>query len=166
MVIFDLICDSQHEFEGWFKNSQDLADQQKNGSLTCPVCNSGQVNKVVSAPKVGRKTNSISSLTLNNKQSSNKEHSASVSSSSTSAAEIQQFEQFKGMLKKVHDYVERNYEDVGNKFSEEAISMHKGEKERANIRGIASKEQVQELAKEGVTAIPLPAKPIDKDKLN
>ena len=44
--------------------------------------------------------------------------------------------------------------------------MHKGEKEVGNIRGTASSDELKELAEEGVNALPLPAKPIDKKKLN
>lgn len=165
MVIFDLICDSQHEFEGWFKNSQELVLQQESGILTCPICDSGQVNKKVSAPKVGKKSNSSVRSKPSSSESESQVSSVSVSGGSA-ALENEAFGQLQGMLKKVYDYVESNFKDVGNKFAEEAISMHKGEKESANIRGTASKNQLQELAEEGVTAVPLPEKPVDKDKLN
>lgn len=170
MVIFDLICDSEHEFEGWFKNSQELVEQQASGLLTCPICDSGQVNKQVSAPKVGKKSNSSVPSMPSNIKPSNSDNESQVNSVSvsggSSVVKNQAFGELQGMLKKVHDYVESNFKDVGNKFAEEAISMHKGEKESANIRGTASKDQLQALAEEGVTAVPLPDKPIDKDKLN
>ena len=70
------------------------------------------------------------------------------------------------MLNKVHDYVENNFENVGNQFSEQALSIHYGETESKNIRGRATKEQIKELAKEGVTTLLLPSKPVDKKDLN
>lgn len=152
MLIFDLICNLNHEFEGWFKDSQEFTDQQNSGLLTCPICNSGQVNKKLSVPKVGKKSNSNDAPTKNHGLSADSIH--------------HDFKNFQSALKKVHEYVENNFENVGNKFSEQAISMHKGEKERANIVGTASSEQLQEMADEGVAALPLPAKPIDKNSLN
>lgn len=168
MIIFDLVCDSQHEFEGWFENSQELVDQQASGILTCPVCHSGQVRKLVSIPKVGKKANSSIVSEVNDKQRGVNAGLMSESSASLGVNKdhANAFNQMQSMLKKMHDYVECNFKDVGNKFAEEAISMHKGEKESANICGIASQDQLRNLAEEGVTAVPLPAKPIDKDKLN
>ena len=29
MIVFDLICDDGHRFEGWFGSSQDFAEQQR-----------------------------------------------------------------------------------------------------------------------------------------
>jgi hypothetical protein len=164
MVIFDLICDSKHEFEGWFKNSQELAEQQQSGLLTCPICDSGRVNKKVSAPKVGKKSTATVLSKHCDGESRNEVNSVSVGGSS--APQTAEFGHLRDMLKKVHDYVEENFEDVGNRFAEEAISMHKGEKEGANIRGTASNSQLQELSEEGITAVPLPDKPIDKGDLN
>jgi hypothetical protein len=45
MIIYDLVCDFNHSFEGWFKNADDMQVQQANGLLTCPVCDSDQVSK-------------------------------------------------------------------------------------------------------------------------
>lgn len=156
MVIYDLICDSNHEFEGWFKNAGDLLTQQEQGLLTCPLCESVNIRKMVTAAKLTKKSNSKSNflpkdrtnLAVGNEQSSEK------------------FSQLQKMLVKVHEFIDQNFEDVGNKFADEAISIHKGEKDPSNIRGTATKEELKEMAEEGVEAIPLPPKPIDKNKLN
>jgi len=160
MVIYDLICDSSHEFEGWFKNSQDLASQQKNAILRCPVCDSLVVNKKVAAPKLLRKSNARQENLLDVPGSPND----SLTNLNETSADA--YKQVQGMLAKVHKFVDANFEDVGNKFAKEALSMHKGEKEAANIRGIASASELKNLAEEGVSALPLPAKPVDKKKLN
>jgi len=155
MVIFDLICDQQHEFEGWFKNSKELASQQASGMLTCPVCDSDTVHKKVAPPKLGKKSNASSAqqLALN-------PQALAGAGSKKAYAQLQQ------MLGKVHDFIDANFEDVGNQFTDQALSMHKGEKEVASIRGTANEDQLKELAEEGVTAMPLPPKPLDKKKLN
>lgn len=156
MVIYDLACELGHEFEGWFKDAEDLVSQQTSGLLCCPVCESSQVIKKLAAPKLGKKSNA-------GKSRAPAVQNAVVSSGSTS---LEAYSKLQKMLGEVHTFIESNFEDVGNRFTEEAISIHKGEKDPTNIRGTASAEQIKELAEEGVSALPLPAKPVDKTKLN
>lgn len=157
MVIYDLICDARHEFEGWFKNADDLVAQQENGLLGCPICGSLDVSKKVAAPKLTKKSNSVGRTQVNDVP----EAVTNLNSGSPEA-----YNQLQSMLAGVHKFIDSNFEDVGNKFAKEALSMHRGEKEVSNIRGTASTEQLKGLAAEGVTALPLPAKPVDKKKLN
>lgn len=160
MVIFDLQCEFGHVFEGWFSNSDDLQQQLQDGSLSCPSCGSVQVTKQFAAPKVTRKTNSKTQapqLHTDNSQSQ---------MVNTTGVEPEKYAHVQKMLSKVHDFVEQNFEDVGNKFSEKAIGMARGEIDEANIRGTASQEQVKEMAQEGVKAAFLPPKPVDPKKLN
>ena len=159
MVIYDLICDSRHEFEGWFKNSDDLASQRNAGILLCPVCDSDAVSKKAAAPKLTRKSNS--SRSSGSQISNSPEPVANLNT-----GELETYGQLQNMLTKVHKFIDSNFEDVGNKFAKEALSMHRGEKEASNIRGTASADQLRDLAEEGVTALPLPTKPVDKKKLN
>ena len=58
MIVYDLICDGAHRFEGWFGSSEDFADQAQNGLLSCPVCASEIVTKAPMAPAVAAKGNS------------------------------------------------------------------------------------------------------------
>jgi len=153
VVIYDLICDAGHEFEGWFKNTQDLLSQKESKILTCPFCGSESVNKKLAAPNVTKKSNAV----INN---SSEKVAISIGNSSKEYAQLQK------LLGRVHDYVEKNFTDVGNRFTDEALSIHRGEKEPANIRGTASKSELKELAKEGVSAVPLPEKPVRKKDLN
>jgi len=159
MVIYDLVCAARHEFEGWFKNSEDLAEQKQKGILLCPVCDSPHVSKKLAAPKVTRKSNSLNS----DKPTVSNHGEASSPKPQLSAEE---YKQLQSALKKVHEHIDSSYKDVGNKFADEALSMHRGEKEAANIKGTATSDQVKELAEEGVSALPIPPKRGDKKKLN
>ena len=175
MVIYDLVCQSGHEFEGWFKKPEDLVSQQESGILTCPYCNSVSISKKVTASKVTKKSNSSQGI-VNGLQSvaTNVEGSVGANHNSDSAVDFsdggnvskEHFVKLQKMLTKVHDYVDKNFEDVGNRFAEEALKIHKGESEATNIRGTASHSEMKELADEGVTAVPLPVKPITKKDLN
>ncbi len=165
MVIYDLQCEHQHEFEGWFKNTEDLKHQQAMGLLVCPVCGAGNVKKKVTAAKLGRKSNSM--ITKPPRDSVPQQVATGGTDKSGSADKnLPSYPQLQKMLGQVHKFVESNFTDVGNKFANEALKIHRGEKEPENIRGTASRSEMKTLADEGVSAVPLPPKPVDKDKLN
>ena len=52
MIRYALVCDHDHEFEGWFGSSGDFDDQKARGLLECPVCASKGVRKQIMAPAV------------------------------------------------------------------------------------------------------------------
>ncbi len=49
----------------------------------------------------------------------------------------------------------RSSEDVGTRFTEQALAMHRGQQEEKSIRGQATPEQARELVEEGVPILPL-----------
>jgi len=158
MVIYDLVCGNGHTFEGWFDNMADFEQQKADALLACPMCNTLSVSRTVTAPNVASKANAV---TVSSKDNSKLDTPMMAAEGSPET-----FAKVQDMLKKVHEYVDQNYQDVGNRFAEEALSMHKGEKEQAPIRGTANAKQVKELAEEGVSALALPERPIDKKKIN
>jgi len=52
MIRYNLICASNHEFEGWFSSSADYDAQADQGLLICPACGSPKVEKAIMAPAV------------------------------------------------------------------------------------------------------------------
>jgi hypothetical protein len=54
------------------------------------------------------------------------------------------------------DHVLQHSEDVGSRFPEEARKIHYDEAPRRGIRGIASPEEAEALAEEGIPVLPLP----------
>jgi hypothetical protein len=70
--------------------------------------------------------------------------------------------------RRARDYVEKNFDYVGERFPEEARRIHYGEVQERNIFGEASGKEVKELVDEGVSIAPLPPAPADtvKKKLN
>ncbi|HLQ25798.1 MAG TPA: DUF1178 family protein [Acidiferrobacterales bacterium] len=143
MIIYDLVCDAQHQFEGWFKNADEYATQLSGGLLSCPICSSAQVHKVLSVSHVN---------TAPGTQPTDMEL--------TAEARPQE------LLKKLHEYIEQSFDNVGTQFAEEARKIHYGETEERNIYGQATGIEIKELRAEGINAVPLPAKPTDESKLN
>jgi hypothetical protein len=133
MILYNLICDHAHEFEGWFRDSAAFDDQAASGALSCPACGSAKIEKAVMAPAI-----------------------SGAKKSSLTAAETTKLRQFATGLRK---YVEKNADYVGADFPEEARKIHYGESEERHIYGEATLEEAKELLEEGVDVAPLPPDP-------
>ena len=132
MIKYRLTCDADHEFEGWFRDSSDFDVQADKGLIECPSCGSDAIREAVMAPAVARR------------DGSRKERLAALHKDMAKA------------VARARDYVEKNFDYVGDKFPEEARKIHYGETEERGIYGEASGKEVKELIDEGVQIAPLP----------
>ena len=146
MVIYDLVCDSAHRFEGWFQSPDDYRRQCDTGLLSCPSCGSDAVHMVPAASRVRIHS------TQDDAPAKSRELSAELSSVA--------------LLRRLHDYVEKNFDDVGGQFAEEARRIHRREAGERNIRGVVTPAEAEELSAEGIKTLALPEKPPEPDKLN
>ena len=130
MIVFNLCCsDCDFAFEGWFENTKDYDKQIKQGLVSCPSCNSIQIKKGLMAPNVAKKSNSKTSK-INKSIASN--------------------------VKKLKKIIEKEFDYVGDKFTEEAKKIKYGEVKERPIYGEASIEQTKELIDEDIDLMPLP----------
>ena len=130
MIVFNLNCsDCNFSFEGWFENTKDYNKQIKKGLVTCPSCNSIQIKKGLMAPNVAKKSNT--KISKRNK---------SIASN----------------VKKLKKIIEKEFEYVGDNFTEEAKKIKYGEVKERAIYGEASIEQTKELIAEDIDVLPLP----------
>lgn len=137
MIIYDLRCPNDHKFEGWFQDRKAFEMQREQKLLTCPVCGSTDIDIVPHSLKVlGKERNTV------------EEHRAQAISPM-------------GYLKMLNDFIERNFEDVGNRFADVAIKIHNGEDERRNIRGTTTPEEEETLREEGVPFLKFPVPKFD-----
>ena len=134
VISFNLICKNDHEFEGWFRNSADFDRQAKKQLIACPDCDNTEVTKSLMAPVVGAKD--------------------TVRAGRTEKAE--QARKVRKMLGEVRDYVETNFDDVGDDFTDEARKIYYGESDERPIYGNATDEDAKDLADEGVPVGKLP----------
>ena len=58
--------------------------------------------------------------------------------------------------RKIVDFVEKNFDDVGCNFAKEALKMHYGTSEPRNIRGVSTHEEEKILKQEGIEFFKLP----------
>ncbi|MCC2596495.1 DUF1178 family protein [Pusillimonas sp. MFBS29] len=144
LKVFDLQCDQSHVFEGWFSSTDSYESQQVSGLLSCPVCNSHQISKKLSAPRLN-----VSHI----KESAGASAGASDAVAAPSAGQVAQLQA--QMLQHIRQMI-RNTEDVGVRFAQEVRSMHDGETQERAIRGVATQQEREELARDGIDVMPIP----------
>jgi hypothetical protein len=144
MIVYDLLCDNAHRFEGWFSSAEAFAHQHEAGQLACPVCGSASVHKPPSAPYVqtGSSTEVMPQAVMANP------------------------EFLDTLRRKFVEFVLQNTEDVGRRFPEEARAIQQGEGAERAIRGQATAAEVKELRDEGIEVMQLPVPVMGKDKLH
>ncbi|MBW2093086.1 MAG: DUF1178 family protein [Deltaproteobacteria bacterium] len=54
MIAYDLKCDSEHTFEGWFESAQAYEQQNEKGLISCPFCGSTAINRAPSTFGIAR----------------------------------------------------------------------------------------------------------------
>ncbi len=143
MIVYELCCDNNHKFEGWFPCKDSFDEQLKGGLVCCPYCNSANVSKVPMAFFPKTKT----SKELN---------------------EIKNEPDINFIREKVYNLIIQHTEDVGTSFADEALKIHYGILPERNIRGIVTENQEKIMKDEGIDffKIPLPEKKKIDDKLN
>jgi hypothetical protein len=136
MIIFDLACSQDHQFEGWFKSQEDYDSQLSRGFIACPYCNATEVRRVPSAVHLAKPANGPAPTV-----------DAPVIQTQT------------GMLTAYRQLVSAmmsNCEDVGKGFAEEARKIHYQAAPERSIRGEASAADYEALREEGIEVLRLP----------
>jgi hypothetical protein len=130
MIAYDLTCDSGHTFEGWFENAGAYQQQQRKGLVSCPICESICVSRVPST--FGIKSNKLTPKLPSRIDELNR---------------------------KIVDFVDKHFDNVGTDFTKEALKIHYGVSEPRNIRGTSSDQEEKTLREEGVPffKMPIPA---------
>lgn len=129
MIRYSLVCVGEHPFEAWFSNSAAYDTQHKARQIECPECGSHKVRKQIVAPAVR----------------------------TSEAAERMSPEKAAAMMAgEIRKHIASTHEYVGDRFADEARAMYYGDAETRAVWGEVSPDVAQELAEEGVPALPLP----------
>jgi hypothetical protein len=157
MIRYSLVCAHAHQFEGWFRSSDDFDHQVASGLVSCPECGGTDVAKALMAPRV---VTSESRAVV---------PVAPEGSEPTVPAVLP----LAGLPPEARDMIDRlralkaklieGSEDVGTRFAEEARRIHFGEAPKRAVHGEASLEEAQSLAEEGVDILALPVLPGERN---
>jgi hypothetical protein len=142
MIVFELICDGEHRFEGWFASADEYERQEAASLLSCPVCASSGVRKLPSARI--RTAAAAPPIALPAPK-------ATPAGPGAASKEVP--------LASFVEHILANTEDVGRSFPEEARKIHYEEAPRRAIRGIATLDETRGLVEEGIPVLPLPVPP-------
>ncbi len=139
MKVFDLICASGHRFEGWFASAEQYTSQREALAVRCPLCESSEVRREPSAPR----------LNLGGDEPTPETAVTPASRASDEASMVA------AVLERLRRVVAET-EDVGARLAEEARRIHYAETPARAIRGIASDQEQRDLHDEGIDTIRLP----------
>ncbi len=137
MVIYDLTCDNDHNFEGWFSGPENYQEQFSQNRIACPVCASTAITKLPHTCAVQKKK-------------------ASAAPAQSRRQTLPTPEQLKEALIRAHHHIRNNFEDVGSHFAEEARRIHAGESEERSIHGTATPEEREALDDDSIPYMMLP----------
>ena len=99
MIKYNLKCNNNHEFESWFSDSKEFDKLNNKKLLECIYCSSKKIKKSIMAPMIsGAKT---------------KERKENMN-----------FLNEKKELLKIREYIERNFEFVGDQFSKKVREVY------------------------------------------
>jgi hypothetical protein len=132
MIAYDLKCDQGHLFEGWFEDAAAFKIQKAEGLVTCPVCDSAKITRQLST--------------------------FAIKTRPGTAPQRPKID-FEAIGRRIVNYVQKNFDDVGSDFATEALKIHYGASEPRNIRGVSTDKEERMLRDEGVTFFKFPAPP-------
>ena len=134
MIKYNLKCDNDHEFESWFSDSIEFNKLNKKKLLECIYCSSNKIQKSIMSPMVsGIKLNEDKMSLLDQKLLNEK-----------------------NQLIKLRKHIEKNFEFVGDKFSEKVRDVYYDKETKKSIYGTTTPEEKKELEEEGIDLLSIP----------
>jgi hypothetical protein len=146
MIIFDLSCDGDHRFEGWFRSGEDFVDQQARRLVRCPSCHSDEVRRVPSPVAIA----------THRSPPAEGPDTAEAKARLASVALLPATTQVMAMYRQFVQTLLANSDNVGDAFAAEARRIHRQESPERAICGQASEDECEALREEGISVLRLP----------
>ena len=162
MIHYSLRCAEGHTFDGWFRGSAGFAREKRLGRLTCPVCESKQIDLALMAPSVSAKSASRRAMksgalpsdaqasgteastdagTEANTEANEGTASDSVAMRRREIAAPSAEQQARRFLQTLRRHVESECDYVGKRFAEEARRRHnEREEQREELGDVADED--------------------------
>lgn len=153
MIHYQLRCSQDHEFDGWFKDSASFDKQALGGLVSCPSCGNVEVARAMMAPAVAMRA---AEPARRRKPSAPPAPSPPAENPGTAAVAGPLPDHLRAKLQRLRADIEKNCDNVGDRFAEEALKIHRGEAEARGIYGEATQHEAESLADEGVGFARLP----------
>ena len=153
MKVFDLACEHDHSFEGWFGSAQDYDTQLARHLIECPMCASTSIRRMPSAPRLnlsGASERPASERPAADRSSNGRGLVPQPPGASEASAVVLGPRELQARLIEMARKLIASTEDVGDRFAQEARRIHYDEAPERAIRGVASVQEARELADEGI----------------
>tara|TARA_A100001015_G_scaffold310461_1_gene411900 strand:- start:160 stop:582 length:423 start_codon:yes stop_codon:yes gene_type:complete len=134
MIKYNLKCENDHEFESWFSNSKEFEKLNKKNLLECIFCSSSKIQKSIMSPMVSGAKSKQKNKNLISKELISE----------------------RNKLLKLRNYVEKNFEFVGDKLSKRIREVYYDKGSNKSIYGTTTKDEREELAEEGIDLLSIP----------
>ena len=141
MIQYQLRCEHDHQFDGWFPNIAEFERQQEKHLLICPLCDSRHVDRAIMSPRISKgkgkdkkklcKTEQITSDTM-------------IPAASA-----------RGILKKIRKQIVKDFDNVGDNFVKEYRKHEKGDRDD-KFYGTPNSKEIKELLDEGINLYHVP----------
>lgn len=163
MIKYQLICDQNHEFEGWFQASAAFDAQAESGLLRCPLCDSDQVKRALMTPNLAspKRRKAIEPPLADLAPKPANPTLAQQLAPPTESEQVQAFGAALAELRQLQQKITKDCRDVGDNFAEEARKIHYGEAEADGIYGQTTHEEREALEDEGIDVLDMPWLPPD-----
>ena len=133
MIKYTLQCKNLHQFESWFRTSDDYDKLYNEKMLSCDICGSKSISKSLMSPSVSSKEKKHTKETLDTVPSKEQK-----------------------LIKQLKKEVEKNCEYVGDNFEKEARAIHFGDSPERSIYGKTTIKEAKSLYEDGIPVTPLP----------
>ena len=134
MIKYNLKCENDHEFESWFSNSKEFEKLNKKNLLECIFCSSSKIQKSIMSPMVSGAKSKQKNKNLISKELISE----------------------RNKLLKLRNYVEKNFEFVGDKLSKRIREVYYDKGSNKSMYGTTTKDEREELAEEGIDLLSIP----------
>ncbi len=141
MIKYQLRCEHNHQFDGWFPNINEFERQQHKHLLTCPLCDSKKVDRAIMSPAVSK---------VRAKEKKKKDYSDQITEDTMIPAASARM-----LLKKIRKHIVTEFDNVGNEFVKEYRRHEKGDRDD-RFYGTPNKKQIKELMEEGINLFHVP----------
>ena len=133
MIKYNLTCKNKHEFESWFSDSKEFEKLRSKNMIECSFCKTKSVTKSIMSPRIASKEQ---------KEKNNQS--------------LREIKKIRKDLLKMREFVEKNFEYVGDHFPREVRNIYYDKKKNKNIYGTTTPEEAEELSDEGIDLTTIP----------
>ncbi len=150
MIHYQLQCEQDHEFDGWFNDSAGFEKQAKRGLIECPTCGGTKVRRALMTPAVSTRDPPAP------KPPAPVPEILPPAPTPLPRAGMPMPARMVALLQRMRAEVEKRCDYVGPGFADEARKIHRGESQERGIYGETTPDEAETLAEEGIEIHAIP----------